>query len=269
MLRIINEVKPTWVIAENVAGIVGMAFDTVSLKLESKTLTRDENYDYFNNVLTRQETMCLDQVCKNLEEINYSVQPIIIPACAVGGIHRRDRVWIVANSSSEGANGHAERKTEEHSVLGNSRENAANSESVKNRGLCREGIQPINRVISIPKGSGSIKPSTSKQAKRQRNEPREKNLSNVMANAYSKRSQRKPITEINESVRKKPNVKQFAGCNSSQLFRPIEPPTQCPVRSRDDGIPENVARLKALGNAVVPQIPEIIGRAIIKLITHS
>jgi len=34
--------------------------------------------------------------------------------------------------------------------------------------------------------------------------------------------------------------------------------------SADDGIPCRVARLEALGNAVVPQIPELIGRAILE-----
>ena len=38
--------------------------------------------------------------------------------------------------------------------------------------------------------------------------------------------------------------------------------SESPVRHRDDGLPDNVARLKALGNSVVPQIPELIGRAI-------
>ena len=31
------------------------------------------------------------------------------------------------------------------------------------------------------------------------------------------------------------------------------------------GLSDNVARLKALGNAVVPQIPELIGRAIMEI----
>jgi DNA (cytosine-5)-methyltransferase 1 len=30
-----------------------------------------------------------------------------------------------------------------------------------------------------------------------------------------------------------------------------------------NGVPDRVDRLKALGNAVVPQIPELIGRAIL------
>jgi len=65
MFRIISEVRPTWVIGENVAGFVSMALCEVSADLES---------------------------------IGYEVQPFIIPACAVNAPHRRDRVWIVANS---------------------------------------------------------------------------------------------------------------------------------------------------------------------------
>jgi len=68
MLRIITEVKPTWIIAENVAGIINMA---------------------------------LDQVLFDLEMADYSCQTIIIPACAVNAPHRRDRVWIIANRNSK------------------------------------------------------------------------------------------------------------------------------------------------------------------------
>lgn len=68
MLEVISAIRPTWVVGENVAGIVSMA---------------------------------LDDVCADLENQGYEVQPVIIPACAVGATHRRDRVWILAYASSK------------------------------------------------------------------------------------------------------------------------------------------------------------------------
>lgn len=76
MFRVIQNVKPDWVIAENVRGLV-----------------------------TWNEGMVLEQVCTDLESEGYEVQPFIIPACAVNAPHRRDRVWIIAycaNSRTKG-----------------------------------------------------------------------------------------------------------------------------------------------------------------------
>lgn len=71
MLRVVREVKPTWVIAENVRGLTnitgGSTFETV---------------------------------CNDLEVSGYEVQPFIIPALTVGAPHKRERVWIVANRNS-------------------------------------------------------------------------------------------------------------------------------------------------------------------------
>ena len=81
MLRVIRELKPSWVIGENVPGIVNMALDTVLSDLESE---------------------------------GYFAQPFIIPACGVDAPHRRDRVAIVAYSSTRschrwnGSNGNHE-----------------------------------------------------------------------------------------------------------------------------------------------------------------
>lgn len=73
MLRVIQEFQPTWVIAENVRGL-----------------------------LTINGGLVFEQVCTDLENAGYEVQPIVIPAVAVNAPHRRDRVWFVAHRRSAG-----------------------------------------------------------------------------------------------------------------------------------------------------------------------
>lgn len=72
MLRIIKQARPTWVVAENVA---------------------------------RHVTNGLDTVLHDLESEGYAARPIIIPACAVGAPHQRDRLWVVANAESKRKHG--------------------------------------------------------------------------------------------------------------------------------------------------------------------
>ena len=70
MIRVIEELRPAWVVGENVAGIVSMALDTV---------------------------------LSDLEGIGYAVQAFVIPACAVDAPHRRDRVAIVGYAQHHGS----------------------------------------------------------------------------------------------------------------------------------------------------------------------
>ena len=91
MLRAIRQIHPTWVVGENVNGIKTM--------VESCQVTQMGRTDYLfeENYLYREESrFTLDKICADLEAEGYSVQPIVIPACAIGAPHRRDRVWIVA-----------------------------------------------------------------------------------------------------------------------------------------------------------------------------
>jgi len=69
MLRAVQEIKPKFVLAENVYGIT--------------------NID---------GGMVFEQVCIDLENEGYEVQPFVIPACAKDAPHRRERVWFVAYS---------------------------------------------------------------------------------------------------------------------------------------------------------------------------
>ena len=79
MFRIITECHPGWIIAENVHGIISMELDSVLSDLESE---------------------------------GYEVQTFVIPAVAVDAPHKRDRVWIVANSGRK--HGTREKERREH-----------------------------------------------------------------------------------------------------------------------------------------------------------
>jgi DNA (cytosine-5)-methyltransferase 1 len=82
MFRVIREFRPTWIIAENVGGL-----------------------------LTIEQGMVFEQVCVDLETEGYEVQPLIIPACAVNAPHRRDRIWFIAHThKSDGYASNAESK---------------------------------------------------------------------------------------------------------------------------------------------------------------
>jgi DNA (cytosine-5)-methyltransferase 1 len=65
--RIVEEVRPRWVVAENVPGIVKIYLDTV---------------------------------LSDLEGLGYTTAQVVIPACAVDAPHRRDRLWIVAHDNA-------------------------------------------------------------------------------------------------------------------------------------------------------------------------
>lgn len=68
MFRLIKELRPTWVVGENVAGHITMGLDTVLTDLESE---------------------------------NYQARTFVLPAVSVGAPHERYRVFVVANSNNK------------------------------------------------------------------------------------------------------------------------------------------------------------------------
>ena len=74
MFRIIQELKPRWVIGENVKGLVNL-----------------------------QDGMVFETVCTDLEGEGYEVRAFNIPAAGVGAPHRRERIWIVGHSKHDGS----------------------------------------------------------------------------------------------------------------------------------------------------------------------
>ncbi|MDE6500287.1 MAG: DNA cytosine methyltransferase, partial [Rikenella sp.] len=115
MLRAIREIRPRWVVGENVRGILSWSGGLV-----------------------------FEQVCADLEAAGYEVQPLILPACSVGAPHRRDRVWFVAHARCYGGSAqtqwrpraHAQNHEQPEHLLGNgsSSDRAdAGSEAVRER----------------------------------------------------------------------------------------------------------------------------------------
>ena len=77
MCRIIGEVRPRWVVGENVLGLLNWG-----------------------------RGMVFEQVQVDLEAAGYEVWPYILPAAGIGAPHRRDRIWIVAHAGGDGRGGY-------------------------------------------------------------------------------------------------------------------------------------------------------------------
>lgn len=97
MLRVIDEVRPTWVVGENVAGITTMveSCEVTDMGGEASLFEEDGGVHRFRS----EHTFTIERICRDLESKGYSIQPVLIPACAVGAPHRRDRVFIIAHNA--------------------------------------------------------------------------------------------------------------------------------------------------------------------------
>ena len=98
MLRAISECRPTWVVGENVAGITTMVEQSEIVTLGEQAALFGEA-DTLRSYELRQR-FTIERVCTDLENIGYAVQPVLIPACAVGAPHRRDRVFIIGRRNA-------------------------------------------------------------------------------------------------------------------------------------------------------------------------
>ena len=101
MLRVIGEVRPTWVIGENVAGITTMVEQCRITEMGSQASLFEEGNGVHR--YNAEFTFTIERVCSDLESMGYSVQPMLIPACAVGAPHRRDRIFFIAYNVADSA----------------------------------------------------------------------------------------------------------------------------------------------------------------------
>ena len=125
MLRAIREIQPRWVVGENVTGLLSMVQPGEEVEVGSTGDIFEENYIY-----RAEQRFTIDEICEDLECAGYEVQPFVIPACAVGAPHRRDRVWIIARLAADTNGNGGQKKTERQ--RGEGEKTDVQSESVFN-----------------------------------------------------------------------------------------------------------------------------------------
>lgn len=191
-------------------------------------------------------SMGLDNVLSDLEGSGYAARTFIVPACAVDAKHRRDRTWIVANSKSAGKRREVGNICETHGVSG---------------GTLLQQPDRAGAYVEISECStqGGGRVSRSRKNKEE--------MGGGASDKFLRTS--KTISDTSSPRRKEqhsPALSERAGIDPWSTidgWGAARWEAEPAVGRVANGIPRRVDRLRSLGNAVVPQIPEIIGYAIL------
>jgi len=250
MLRAIREIQPTYVVGENVFGLINWNGGLV-----------------FNEVQT------------DLEAEGYEVFPFVLPACAKDAPHRRDRVWFVAHASNKRCNNRSDNR-QERCVQGNERpatedkpewngrkrragsfgSNATNRTNTRAESMRSERENAIHESFIATNTEGS----SFERELQQRQEQGEFRRCNCKTTSNAN-SRRQPSQEHRETQPEWASKNGIPG--DWENF-----PTESPICSGNDGISDRLdgitfpkwrnESIKAFGNAIVPQVAFEIFKAI-------
>ena len=237
MFRVIKEVQPTFVIAENVRGIINI-----------------------------QDGMVFETVCSDLESEGFEIQTFIIPAAGVGAPHKRERVWIVGYSKHNGSlttkikrgdnkiNDRTEERkntTLEPERTGRSRDNET-MENTRRKLHERSSVGEKNEDEARKENANKFERSSSESASNVANTESEQSISKYYREQPGETNEQKQI--------------ESRGSNSWTL-REASWLSEPNVGRVVNGLPGRAHRLRGLGNAIVPKIAEEIGRSIMKVLS--
>jgi len=238
MLRAIREIKPRWVVGENVLGLVN-----------------------WNGGLV------FEEVQADLEAAGYQVQPYLLPAAGVGAPHQRYRIWFVAHSDHPGADfglrSDGERKKAdqrpEGQPLAESRENDVDGNASDSG---RGGLEADN---ALRKPKGKVKSSGA-------NGKGVSSDTELVRLEHGAEPGQVPGEEgeAREEGREPALSPEAAGGRPESAWENF--PTVSPICNGDDGLSERLdgisfpkwrnESIKAGGNAIVPQVAHMIFKSI-------
>lgn len=252
MLRVIREIRPTWVVGENVAGILTMVQPGAEVEVGGQASLFGE--DYRKRVLHRQEYV-IETICRDLEREGYAVQPLLIPACAVGAPHRRDRIWFIAHRTNAGTE--TMQFTGENGIYAVGTSSHTGGDRYTSCGTsCRIEKERRERAAVSGQRGGRCEWFNGLDG-----------FSRIAADPYGKR---KIYGNDQRTERWSEPDERFKTQYSSSIWEKF--PTQSPICSGDDGLSGRLdgitfskwrqESVKAYGNAIVPQVAYEIFKAI-------
>lgn len=279
MLRAIDEIRPAWVVGENVAGITTMVEGGVLTDLGGYATLFQEGDDVHGYEL--EQSFTLERICRDLERLGYSVQPMLVPAAAVGAPHRRDRIFILA----------ADADTDRRDDLRGAGQDAAASRSsrVPERDSLRlagiaDKVRPALRgaAENTQRDGRSLGADAVERDQRDKRDTRAGNVERVCGEKRVP-STSAPDTDLQRCHKSNPSAQPS---EKEPLYNRIVPsrlapgrrwerfPTEPAILRGNDGLPFpldhltispskwRTESLKAYGNAIVPQVMYRIFQAI-------
>ena len=250
MFRLIKEIKPEFVIGENVQGLINL-----------------------------QDGMVLRQVQDQLESEGFEVQCFLIPASGIGAWHQRNRVWIIGHSKHNGLLASEKRSRDKKINGGTQKGQNQTIESERTNGSTNDG-NVSNTIGKLSDGCSSPTRDSEKEFIRlECNEgwdwqkvrsKAERCSEQAMANTETEGLQRRSIsTDLEGSQRSSNNTSETS---TEEQY------TWWQTQSNLCGVPDGISygldkdrsnRIKSLGNAIVPQCARILGLAIKKVLIEE
>ena len=232
MFRIICEIKPRWVLAENVPGLLSISDGRV-----------------------------FGDVVRDLASCGYGVEWDCIPASAVGANHRRDRVWILGYAE------HFGRDAAE--VCGSVKAGGHNGEKRTGEASESSGSSEQHEELANANGSGllhgqtEIEPTKRRVDAQRELEPSGEDVADTRIEGLEGRKK-----TIRQEKGRECHTRYF-GESSCGKWRNSQWAIEPCVGRVAHGVANRVDRLKCLGNGQVVQVVEWIGKRIMDYQSNS